>query len=70
MSLKAAMKKKGKEERGVILAGRRGSGSRPEERGSRPPIASAPASHGAIRGARVDQESERGATDLSPKLMD
>jgi hypothetical protein len=36
ISSKAAMGKKGKEERGVLMAGRRGSGSQPEERGSRP----------------------------------
>jgi hypothetical protein len=41
MGLKASMRKNEKEERDVLVVVRRGSGSRPEERGSRPPTAGA-----------------------------
>jgi hypothetical protein len=69
------MSKKGKEERGVLVAGRRGSGSQPKERGSRPRTPGAPASHGASNGASRGthvgrRASERGATDLSPDRWD
>jgi hypothetical protein len=50
MNLETAMKKKGKEKRGMLVAGRRGSDSRPEKRGSRPPTFGAPASGGARGG--------------------
>jgi hypothetical protein len=56
MSLKAAMGKRGREERGMLMAGKRGSGSRPEERGSRP--------RGKQRHA-CGEETERGTNERS-----